>query len=106
MICMFTHEPCKYIKCPLWSERKEACRFVLAIDKILDEEPPKAQLTPKENKILELMTQGYSNKQISGALNLGVSTVKNHVSRVLAKMNASSRTEVVIKNIESKKGEK
>ena len=41
MICMFVREPCKYISCPLWSERFQFCRFVLAVDKVLGEEPPR-----------------------------------------------------------------
>lgn len=106
MICMFTHAPCQYIKCSLWSERLQACRFVLAVDKVLDVEKPKAQLTPTEQKILELITQGYSNLQISTTLKISYSTVKNHVSRILAKLNVKSRVEAVIINLESKKGEK
>lgn len=102
MICPFNHEPCKYINCPLWSERCQACRFVLAIDKVLNEEKPMAQLTPKEQQILELITQGYSNQQISDALHVSVSTVKNHVSSVLAKLGVKSRVEAVLISLESK----
>lgn len=102
MICPFTHEPCKYIICPLWSERLQVCRFILAIDQILNEEKPMAQLTPKEQKILELMTQGYSNQQISDALSIHVSTVKNHVSAILSKLGVKSRVEAVIISLESK----
>lgn len=103
MICMFTHTPCQYIKCPLWSERRQACRFVMAVDKVLNEENPKAQLTPKEQQILALVTHGYSNQQISDVLNISVSTVKNHVSHVLAKLKVKSRVEAVIMSLDSKK---
>lgn len=102
MICMFTHKPCKHINCPLWSERLQACRFVLAIDQVLNEEKPMARLTTKEQKILELMTQGYSNQQISDALKICVSTVKNHVSNILSKLGAKSRVEAVILKLGSK----
>jgi len=102
MVCMFTHEPCKYINCPLWSERRQACRFVLAINKILEEEKSTAQLTLKEQNILELMSQGYRNQQISDALKLRVSTVKNHVSNILRKLGAKNRVEAVIISLENR----
>jgi len=99
MICMFTHEPCKYISCPLWSERHQGCRFVLAINKILEEEKSTAQLTLKEQYILDLMSQGYSNQQISDASKLGISTVKNHITQILRKLGAKNRVEAVVTSL-------
>lgn len=96
MNCSFTGQTCRYIDCGAWNERLQACRFVLMVDKILDGEPPKEQLTPKEQQILELMTQGYYNRQISDALSIGYQTVKNNVSSILTKLGAKSRTEAVV----------
>lgn len=101
MICMFNHEPCKYINCPLWSEIRQACRFVLAIDKILNEEKQIAKLTPQEKRVLKLMTQGHNNQQISDDLQLHISTVKNHISKILSKLGAKNRVEAVIISLES-----
>ena len=50
-------------------------------------------LTPREIDILALIEEGFSNKQIACRLNIGVSTVKNHVHSVLAKLHVSRRTE-------------
>jgi NarL family two-component system response regulator LiaR len=53
-------------------------------------------LTPRQREILRLLASGLENKQIARQLGIGVHTVKTHVSRVLAKLGASSRTEAVV----------
>lgn len=52
-------------------------------------------LTPREGEILEEMIEGRSNRQIALELEIATSTVKCHVSNVLSKMGAESRTEAV-----------
>jgi DNA-binding NarL/FixJ family response regulator len=51
-------------------------------------------LTPREREVLQLLQTGMSNKQIARALDLQLSTVKNHVHSLLAKFGASDRSEV------------
>jgi DNA-binding NarL/FixJ family response regulator len=53
-------------------------------------------LTPRQREILRLIAAGLENKQIARRLGIGVHTVKTHVSRVLNKLGASSRTEAVV----------
>lgn len=53
-----------------------------------------AQLTPREMDVLHLLEGGMSNKEIARALDLQLSTVKNHVHNLLAKFGASGRGEV------------
>ncbi len=53
-------------------------------------------LTPRQREILRLLASGLENKQIARRLGIGVHTVKTHVSRVLAKLGAASRTEAVV----------
>jgi DNA-binding NarL/FixJ family response regulator len=53
-------------------------------------------LTPRQREILRLLASGLENKQIARQLGIGVHTVKTHVSRVLAKLGAASRTEAVV----------
>jgi len=53
-------------------------------------------LTEKEEKILNLITEGRSNRQIAGALYLAEGTVKNYVSRIMEKLHASTRTELAV----------
>lgn len=57
-------------------------------------------LTAREVEILRLMTGGYSNREIAGALNLSEGTVKNHVSNILSKLGVRDRTRAVLKGIE------
>ena len=54
-------------------------------------------LTPRQREVLAVMMEGKSNKAICRALNLAEPTVKNHVTAILKALNASNRTEAVIK---------
>lgn len=57
-------------------------------------------LTPRETEVVRLMAGGYSNKEISQALNKSEGTIKNHVSNILAKLGVRDRTRAVLKAIE------
>jgi DNA-binding NarL/FixJ family response regulator len=54
-------------------------------------------LTEKESRILDLIAQGKSNKQIAAAVFLAEGTVKNYVSRIMDKLHAGSRIELAIR---------
>jgi DNA-binding NarL/FixJ family response regulator len=58
-------------------------------------------LTTRETEILRLMTGGYSNLEIAGALQLSEGTVKNHVSNILSKLGVRDRTRAVLKAIQA-----
>ena len=53
-------------------------------------------LTDKEEKVLERIAEGMSNRQIGAALYLAEGTVKNYVSRIMEKLHANTRTELAI----------
>jgi len=67
-------------------------------------EPPRASppqpmqepLTDKEQRILQLIAEGRSNKQIGAAVFLAEGTVKNYVSRIMDKLHAHSRAELAV----------
>ncbi len=54
-------------------------------------------LTARETEVLELLSQGLSNKLIARHLNISEHTVKFHVSSIYTKLNAASRTDAVSK---------
>jgi two-component system, NarL family, response regulator LiaR len=54
---------------------------------------PLADLTCREQEVLELLTRGLTNIQIGAQLNISRATVKFHVSSILSKLGAVSRTE-------------
>lgn len=56
---------------------------------------PGADLTAREHEVLLLMVEGLNNTQIAGRLTVSPSTIKSHVSSILAKLSVTSRTEAV-----------
>ncbi len=56
----------------------------------------KEVLTAQEQKILELMHQKMTNKEIANALFISVSTVKTHINNIYSKLKISSRKEIGI----------
>lgn len=57
--------------------------------------PQQYRLTDRETDVLTLMVAGQTNRQIAQSLSVSLSTVKFHVSSILAKLGVSSRTEAV-----------
>lgn len=53
-------------------------------------------LTPRESDILDLISQGLSNKMIARKLDIAESTVKVHVKHLLKKLNLKSRVEAAV----------
>ena len=56
---------------------------------------PASPLTPRETEVLLLVKQGLTNPQIAGQLFIAERTVKFHMSSILAKLDAQTRTEAV-----------
>ena len=54
----------------------------------------KEVLTAQEQKVLELMQQKLSNKEIANTLFISVSTVKTHINNIYSKLSISSRKEI------------
>lgn len=59
-----------------------------------DHDDPTADLTPSERKVLELIGDGLSNREIGEKLGVAEKTVKNHITALLAKMGLQRRTQV------------
>ncbi len=75
----------------------------LTAAKILDEfakqvrevrgQQPEDPLSPREQKVLELLTRGSTNKEIAAALNISVNTVRNHLRNILDKLHLQNRVQ-------------
>lgn len=58
-------------------------------------------LTKRECEVLQLLTDGQSNRTIGESLYISEKTVKNHVSSILQKMNVNDRTQAVVTAIKN-----
>ena len=78
---------------------------ILTNDKVVDQnpnqnhDPNEAPLTTKEEQILSQIAEGKTNKQIAAQIHLAEGTVKNYVSRIMAKLHAQTRTELAVRAV-------
>ncbi len=59
------------------------------------------RLSAREQQVLQLLSRGYSNKEIASELSLSVETVHNYIKHVYEKMHVRSRAEAVAKYMSS-----
>ena len=55
-----------------------------------------SELTPQEMRILALMVEGLTNREIAAQLFLGEGTVRNYVGNILSKLQVSNRAEAAV----------
>ncbi|HEU5002017.1 MAG TPA: response regulator transcription factor [Actinomycetota bacterium] len=61
--------------------------------KIDDKDPKLARLSPQEERILDLVAEGRTNREIAEVIHLSDKTVKNYVSSILQKLEVQRRSE-------------
>ena len=61
-----------------------------------EEDERLARLTDQERKVLDLLAEGLTNRQIGERLHLAEKTIKNYVTSLLAKMGMARRTEAAV----------
>ncbi len=73
-----------------------------AVAELLDREDPASgdprlsTLTPQERRILDLIAEGLTNRQIGDRLGNSEKTVKNHVTQILGKLGFTRRTQAAV----------
>ena len=82
---------------------KEIAAYILDIFKTIEKQKMEEKLqaevfhiTQAERTVLKLIADGYTNAQISETLFLAKSTVKNHVSNIIKKLNVKDRTQIAL----------
>ena len=58
-----------------------------------------SELTSREHDVLQLLTQGRSNKEIGRALCISEDTAKKHVQTIMLKLHVSDRTQAAVKAV-------
>lgn len=67
----------------------------------LSKPDPMAELSPREDEVLQYLSKGFRNKEIAEQLFISVETVRRHVHVIYTKLHVRSRTEAVLKYLGS-----
>ncbi|MBP1842093.1 DNA-binding NarL/FixJ family response regulator [Rhizobium petrolearium] len=62
----------------------------------VEQPDPMAELTEREQEVLNLVASGLSNKRVARELDLHEKTVKHHMTRIFSKLKVSNRTEAAL----------
>ncbi|MEQ1403760.1 response regulator transcription factor [Neorhizobium sp. Rsf11] len=62
----------------------------------VEQPDPMAELTDREQEVLNLVASGLSNKRVARELDLHEKTVKHHMTRIFSKLKVSNRTEAAL----------
>lgn len=54
-------------------------------------------LSPRENEVLKLLSEGLTNKEIGQRIQISLSTVKAHIQSILSKLSATTRADAAVK---------
>jgi two-component system response regulator NreC len=60
------------------------------------------QLTPREREVLQLIAEGYTNKEISDILSLSIKTVKSHRTNLMQKLDLHNQGDIIKYAIQKK----
>jgi DNA-binding NarL/FixJ family response regulator len=85
----------------MWVERKMVAKIIEeGVEKELDQKEKintkKDQLTPREQEVLALLTEGYTNKEIANKLFISEKTVKSHMNNIFKRLNVTGRLQAIV----------
>jgi DNA-binding NarL/FixJ family response regulator len=63
------------------------------------ESPAPRRITPREREVLRLVAQGLSDRRMASRLRLSEHTIHRHISNILTKLDASSRSAAVARAV-------
>jgi DNA-binding NarL/FixJ family response regulator len=58
--------------------------------------PRLEDLTPAEERVLELLASGINNKEIAQRLEISEKTVRNHINHIFSKLSVQDRSEAIV----------
>lgn len=61
----------------------------------IDQVADSAMLTQREQEVVQLLLEGKTNKEVAACMNIGEYTVKDHVKRIMKKLNVTTRAGIV-----------
>jgi len=80
----------------------EIARKVVEAFQAQDAATPQAEtLSRREKEILEMLCEGFANKEIADKLSLSIETVRGHLKHIYDKLHVQSRTQAVVKFLSS-----
>jgi len=68
----------------------------------LNQEDTKDNLSPREREVLQLIAEGYTNKEIAGILTISIKTVQTHRANLMTKLDLHDRGELIKYAIQKK----
>ena len=84
----------------VWAPRKVLASLIESDQLARQRLAAEPVLTKRERDVLQLLTDGLTNKQIGSALTIDEATVKAHVGRVMRKAGVSNRTALSVRAME------
>lgn len=83
-------------------ESETPAHFMILIEKVsqgvrVDQIDWTTKLTPRENEVVYLLLEGKTNKEIAVRIDIGEYTVKDHIKRIMKKLDVTTRAGIVAK---------
>jgi DNA-binding NarL/FixJ family response regulator len=88
----------------IWASSEELCWLLSSLEssvfspsslRVVDVKGERL-LSNREEDVVKLLMEGYSNREIAQGLNLSENTIKNYLFRIFEKLGVSSRTELLL----------